>query len=169
MEIDYAKENIKSNVRIIAWVIIGMHVLGIYTSSGGNLKLSAGENIRSIGIGAFPWYTGISLILSSLLGIAIIYYAAQVLQFKEKARGIICGLIKLDIILTAATFLMQIGFMFNSYYSFGFNNLFNILFTIPFIMILIYLIAVITMYYLFYKFLNKSSTKAVFLSLNENI
>ncbi len=167
MEIDYARENIKRNVKIIVWILIGISVLGIYQGAGGPRFSFSGRHFSFSGMKGsffnftdFPLQTNIIVILSMILGIAVIIYAIRTLQFDEKGRAILSKLLVIDILFQVVSSLTQIIFTLN--FARGFHWKVNSTFFISITVLVIFTLSMIVLYYFFYKFLNKPSTKAVF-------
>lgn len=160
-------EKTKKNVVRIAWVIITIHALGIYQimNSGERYNFPAHSNsiFPSIGLSnmfSYPFWSNILVIKSMILGIALIYFAASMLQFNEKGRKVLCILIIFDVIVKIAHSIFNIVYMFPFDLYFG-----NIIVMLGMV---IFNGAMITMYILFFRFLNKPETKAVFIEENLN-
>jgi hypothetical protein len=160
-------ERTKKNVARIAWVIIAIHALGVYQimNSGERHDFFTYSNKIASAIGlsnmfGYPFWLNVVVFVSMVMGIALIYFAARMLQFNEKGRKVLSILIIVDVIVMIATFVFSVAYMF----PFGLN--------LSLVMILlkavIYNGAMITMYVLFYRFLNKPETKCVFIEEDLN-
>jgi hypothetical protein len=172
VEIDYAKEKTRRNVKIIAWILIVMNVLGIYQGAGGNPKLSLSfkhfdfTNMKEsfFNFTDFPIHVNVIIILSMILSIMVVIYAFHTLQFKEKGREMLAKLMVVEIIFQIISAIIQI--VFTMEFTQGFRWMLNTSLIITTVVLIFFTIAMTVMYYFFYRFLNKPETRSVFVDSN---
>ena len=157
MENESKTEGIRKNVIRIAWVIIVIQAIGMYKvmNEGERFNFTSYSHGGGLaGVFGYPFLFNIVVFISMIMGIALIYFSALTLQFNEKGRNVLSRLIIAEVVIVFAVFLFSGIYMFPFSISIGF--LMVILRSI------IYNGAMVVMYILFYRFLNKADTKAVF-------
>lgn len=165
METDFIKESSKKNITIIAWVLIAIHILGLYqvmSGFGPQINVTGGMPGRVYPMQFYVLTLNIISILGLLMDAAFIYYAVCMLNFFEKGRSRISLLIICNIILNIAAFIFSLVTTFSFDYPMGMTSYLTSALFFGIVRVVIFNGTVITAYYLIYRYLNKPETKSVF-------
>lgn len=169
MENEIRMEEAKKNVIRIAWALIAINALALHdAASAGFGQQFLPSPLRGIinsgmaGTLGLPAHLSIFAILKMALSIAIIYFSVQMMRFSDNGRNIISKLLIVDVFFVFVTVIISFVSFFSFGYFSGMPYFVNYNLILLSIATLLYNGAAIVMYYLFYRFLNKADTKAVF-------
>lgn len=163
MEADINKENIKKNIAIIAWVLIGINIFSLYQVMNPEKQFELSVTGQNTYFDyAYVYVMKTFDLIDMLIHAAIIYFAVHTMQFNEKGRRLLSRLIIVNMITNAAAFIASFILSFLSPY--GDEIRFYISFGLIYVLIkgIIFNAVVLTAFYMFYRYLNKPETKSVF-------